>query len=458
MSRNEITLQEMFSSIIGELRESGRWGTAHIYQSAVNAFSAFTKWQPMPMRKLSPTVLKRFENFLRQRNCSWNTVSTYIKAIRSVYNRAVDKKLVRYVPRLFEHVYTGTRADRKKALEASDIGCLVRETEMSLQAGNSPNTRQKTKIFFVLMFMLRGIPFVDLAYLHKRDLQGNTLSYRRRKTGRALTVSLTPEAMQMVRMIANTVQAERSKTLAQLRLSENELSRAESVLSVLVGDSPRQVMKGGRPGGGNAALLASPPVIPARLPGDMIERRPDIWELESRLKAAFYGREAARKDRFPSLVLTGQLGQVSTQLNELLNQSSRNYELGAGILQTLFDGGRKRAVVRAVDAKCAAVQAAYEQAVLNAFREIRDALVERRKSAEVYEATLDEVNCLRRSWDIASRQYEAGYVGLMDALDTHRSLLSGELDMADAAQMRLNAVVKFCKALGGGWQRRPGSS
>ena len=65
------------------------------------------------------------------------------------------------------------------------------------------NTRQKTRIFFVLMFMLRGIPFVDLAYLHKRDLQGNTLSYRRRKTGRALTVSLTPEAMQMVRMIAN---------------------------------------------------------------------------------------------------------------------------------------------------------------------------------------------------------------------------------------------------------------
>ena len=143
------------------------------------------------------------KNYLRQRNCSWNTVSTYIKAIRSVYNRTVDRKLVRYVPRLFEHVYTGTRTDRKKALEASDIGSLVRETEMNLQAGNSPNTRQKTKIFFVLMFMLRGIPFVDLAYLHKRDLQGNTLSYRRRKTGRALTVSLTPEAMQMVRIIAN---------------------------------------------------------------------------------------------------------------------------------------------------------------------------------------------------------------------------------------------------------------
>ena len=158
MSRNEITLQRDVLLSHRGTPEGGRWGTAHIYQSAVNAFSVFTKWQPMPMRKLSPTVLKRFENFLRQRNCSWNTVSTYIKAIRSVYNRAVDRKMVRYVPRLFEHVYTGTRTDRKKALEASDIGCLVRETEMSLQDGQSPNTRQKTKIFFVLMFMLRGIP------------------------------------------------------------------------------------------------------------------------------------------------------------------------------------------------------------------------------------------------------------------------------------------------------------
>ncbi len=145
MSRNEITLQEMFSSVIGELREGGRWGTAHIYQSAMNAFSAFTKWQPMPMRKLSPTVLKRFENFLRQRNCSWNTVSTYIKTVRSVYHRAVDRKYIRYVPRLFEHVYTGTRADRKKALEASDISSLVRETERSLQGGTLPNAQQRTR-------------------------------------------------------------------------------------------------------------------------------------------------------------------------------------------------------------------------------------------------------------------------------------------------------------------------
>ena len=168
MNRNEITFTR--DVLLSHRGTPGRRqvGTAHIYQSAVNAFSAFTQWQPIPMRKLSPTVLKRFENFLRQRNCSWNTVSTYIKTVRSVYNRAVDRKYIRYVPRLFEHVYTGTRADRKKALEASDISSLVRETERSLQRGTLPNTQQRTRIFFVLMFMLRGIPFVDLAYLHKK--------------------------------------------------------------------------------------------------------------------------------------------------------------------------------------------------------------------------------------------------------------------------------------------------
>lgn len=203
MNRNEVTLQKMFSMIVEELRENSRWGTAHIYQATSNAFSAFVNNQELPIRKLNSAILKRFENHLRQRNCSWNTVSTYIKTIRSIYHRAVDMKCARYIPRLFEHVYTGTRADRKKALETSDISYLVRQTEMSIQETNYLSQNQQTKVFFVLMFMLRGIPFVDLAYLHKRDLQGNVLSYRRRKTGRALTVMLTPEVMQLVRLVAD---------------------------------------------------------------------------------------------------------------------------------------------------------------------------------------------------------------------------------------------------------------
>lgn len=122
----EITLQKMLSTIIGELRENGKWGTAHIYQTTLNVFSTFNNYQNLPFRKLTPALLKQFEVYLRQRDCSWNTVSTYMKTLRSCYNRAVDLRYAHYVPRLFEHVYTGTRADKKRALEASDMGGLIR--------------------------------------------------------------------------------------------------------------------------------------------------------------------------------------------------------------------------------------------------------------------------------------------------------------------------------------------
>ena len=199
----EITLQEMLSTIIGELRKNGRWGTAHIYQSTLNVFSVFNNYQNLHLRKLNSVVLKRFEMYLRQRDCSWNTVSTYMKVIRSAYNRAVDLRYVRYIPRLFEHVYTGTKADKKRALEASDIGALVCETEMDLSKRIPSSRLQKAKMLFVFMFMMRGLPFVDLAFLRKKDLQGNVLSHRRRKTGHTLRVLLSPEALQLVRMVSN---------------------------------------------------------------------------------------------------------------------------------------------------------------------------------------------------------------------------------------------------------------
>lgn len=200
----KLTVQEMLPAIIKELRENGRWGTAHIYQTTLNVFSAFNNYQDLSFRKLKPALLKRFEVYLRQRNCSWNTVSTYIKILRSTYNRAVDLGYAIFIPRLFEHVYTGTRADRKRALEASEIGTLVRSVEVDCSKQVSSSSLEKTKTLFVLMFMMRGLPFVDLAYLRKKDLQGNILFYRRRKTGRALTVALSPETMRLIRLVENT--------------------------------------------------------------------------------------------------------------------------------------------------------------------------------------------------------------------------------------------------------------
>lgn len=197
------SLLDMLSSIIQELRANGQWGTAHVYRSATNSFSTFNEQQDMMFGKLTPGVLKRFEIYLRQRKCSWNTVSTYMKVLRAAYNRAVDIGSAAYVPRLFKHVYTGVSAERKGALEASDIGNLLCEAEKSAACQELPAHLQVTKMIFVLMFLLRGIPFVDIAYMLKSDMQGGVLRYRRRKTGRPLIVKLTPEAMRLLQLVMN---------------------------------------------------------------------------------------------------------------------------------------------------------------------------------------------------------------------------------------------------------------
>lgn len=181
------------------LEDGGQLGTAHVYRSTLNVIVAFQGKGYLPFQAVTPEWLKRFENSLCGRGCSWNTVSTYLRTLRAVINRAVDQRKAVYVPRLFSAVYTGTRADRRRALDDEDMkkmfACPALENATSVMRGAQEH--------FILMFLLRGLPFVDLAYLRKRDLQGNVITYRRRKTGRPLSVTLTPEAMFLLEKYMN---------------------------------------------------------------------------------------------------------------------------------------------------------------------------------------------------------------------------------------------------------------
>ena len=154
----------------------------------------------MLFRQLTPEWLKRFENSLRERGCSWNTVSTYLRILRAVYNRAVTLRKATYVPHLFRSVYTGTRADRQRALDNEDMKKVFTRLATQSSATTAMRTAQD---WFILMFLLRGLPFVDLAYLRKNDLKENVITYRRRKTGRTLSVTLTAEAMFLLQRYMN---------------------------------------------------------------------------------------------------------------------------------------------------------------------------------------------------------------------------------------------------------------
>ena len=179
-----------------ELRMGGNFGTAHVYRSSLNAIIAYHGKGDFTFNEVTPEWIKGFEIHLRGRGCSWNTVSTYLRTFRAVYNRAVDCRGAVYVPHLFRSVYTGTRADRKRALDTEDIQKVF--TKLPQSPAVTSDIRRAQELF-VLMFLLRGLPFVDLAYLRKSDLRDNVITYRRRKTGRPLSVTLTSEAMAILK-------------------------------------------------------------------------------------------------------------------------------------------------------------------------------------------------------------------------------------------------------------------
>ena len=164
---------------ICKFEQGNSYGTAHIYKNSLSNLIAFYRTDRIPFKKITPELLKGFEFYLRQKQLSWNTVSTYLRTIRATYNRAVDRHLAPYIPRLFKQVYTGTRADRKKALNAKEMAQIFQ----SWKNRDISETHSRTHGLFILMFLLRGLPFADLVN-----------SYRRRKTGRQLTIDIPREA------------------------------------------------------------------------------------------------------------------------------------------------------------------------------------------------------------------------------------------------------------------------
>ena len=185
---------EFMNKTIEELKEEKRYGTAHIYQSTLHAFSNFFKSEVIFFHQINRATLKQFETYLRDKQLSWNTVSTYMRTLRSTYNKAADRNLVMDNSHLFSHVYTGVKSETKRALEVEEINQLLNGVPLQVLSEDL----EECRVWANLMFQLRGMPFVDLAHLYKSDLKGNTLSYLRHKTGTQMIVEIPPTALELV--------------------------------------------------------------------------------------------------------------------------------------------------------------------------------------------------------------------------------------------------------------------
>jgi outer membrane protein, multidrug efflux system len=228
---------------------------------------------------------------------------------------------------------------------------------------------------------------------------------------------------------------------------ELAIEQQENFISFLIGQNPRTTLRG-------RTLIEQPipPSIPAGLPSDLIARRPDIRAAEQDLVAANLRIEVAKKDFFPRISLTGFLGFESAQLTNLFSPSRSVWGLLPQVTQPIFTGGRIRSNVRFTQAQRDLLMVNYERTVQNAFREVSDSLIARRKVTEVRTQRDLLVVTLRDRVRLAYLRYTGGVSNLLEALDADRELFDAERSLAQAHRDELVSVVQLYKALGGGWQ------
>lgn len=172
-------------ALIGRLKEAGRCSTAANYRSAVQAFARFADNPGLKFTDLTPSLLDDFASARKRQGNSLNTVAFYLRHLRAVYNKAVAEGLTLCDPSLFRHCPLRGSTTRKRALGYKE---LSRIAELNLEAEH-PHL-ELARDLFLFSFYTRGMAFVDMCYLRKENIEGNTLVYRRRKTGQALQVKI----------------------------------------------------------------------------------------------------------------------------------------------------------------------------------------------------------------------------------------------------------------------------
>lgn len=189
-----ITIDAYTQSLIEETKKAGRYSTAGIYTSSINSFLSFVDDPGITFETLTPELIKQHEEQLLLNGKRHNTISAYMRMLRSISNQAEEEGIpFSYsVDKLFEFVFTGYEPTMKRAIPPSIIRRLA-----LLDLSQMPSLCFSRDLF-LLSFYLRGIPFVDLAHLRKNDVKYNTIYYYRHKTHQQLSVQIEPCALQIL--------------------------------------------------------------------------------------------------------------------------------------------------------------------------------------------------------------------------------------------------------------------
>lgn len=286
-------------------------------------------------------------------------------------------------------------------------------------------------------------------YLLLRSLEGQIAVSRDSLRARNESLALTKRRLEggvASALEVNQAEAASANIEAQIADLVRQRAIAEHELAVLTGDLSLKVAEG------DIKNLPIPPVPPAGLTSSLLEARPDVRQAEQNMIAANAKIGVAKAALYPSISLTGNLGGESIELSDLLKSAARVWSLGLSLNLPIFDSGRLQSKVDQASAQQKQALASYIGSVQTAFKEVNDALVTVRQSAE-REAALDRSQqAAKQALQIADNRYQSGYSAYLDVLDSQRVYNDAALAYIQSRQARLVATVDLFKALGGGWK------
>lgn len=186
------TLIDYIQSLCVRLRRDARFAAAGSYRTVLRSLTSFRHLSAIRFADVTPAFLKEYEHHLFANDCCRNTVSLYMRLLRSICRQAAAEGYMDYSDELFAQVFTGYDPCHKRAVSA-DI--IIRLLNLDLPGDSGVAFARD---LFLLSFYLRGIPFIDLAHLRKSDIRDGVLYYRRSKTGQPLAVTLEVWALDII--------------------------------------------------------------------------------------------------------------------------------------------------------------------------------------------------------------------------------------------------------------------
>jgi multidrug efflux system outer membrane protein len=236
-----------------------------------------------------------------------------------------------------------------------------------------------------------------------------------------------------------------SETIPDL---ERQVQQQENVLSVLLGENPQSV-----PRGRVLTEQPTPQNVPSGLPSELLERRPDVREVEEDMVAANAQIGVAKAAFFPSLSLTGLGGLESNALHQFITQPSETWYAAFNVSQPVFDGGALRSQLRLARANWQEATLTYKQTVQNALEQVSNSLVASQKNREFREQQELLTQAAQQTDQLSEVLYKNGGASYLQVLTSETNYFSAELNLVQAQLNERLALVQLYQSLGGGWQQ-----